>query len=300
LRADLKAEEYLVDPTKGSVSRVDWSPNRIDLRADLREPARVRVNQNWHPGWRATVGDTVSDNGLIAVDLPAGRHDLTLRFLPRSALAGLFASLIALIGLIWIVRFPRQPGQPRPWLPPLLSVAPFGVVALVVLVVHEPPVALPPPLTPTGEAMVVDELPDESTPLNVRFEPGVTLVGWRLQPEKLSERQELTVELDWRVDAGVPNGAGVSVQVVSDSGELFVLDHTRLSSAMELAAAPKGPILRDVLVVRLSPGVQKGRWTVWVGVWNAFGDRKRLPASSADDAYVDADMRVRLSSFVVQ
>ena len=56
---------------------------RIDLEVELSRPARVYVNQNWHPGWRSNVGEAVSDEGLLAVDLPAGTHEVSLRFLPR-------------------------------------------------------------------------------------------------------------------------------------------------------------------------------------------------------------------------
>src|SRR6202041_695323 len=102
LRGDLAQEEYLRDPDAGTVARLAWSPNRIDLHVDLTKPARVFVNQNWHPGWRSSSGTVVSDDGVLAVDLPAGSQDLTLRFLPRSAVGGIATVVLGLGAGAWL------------------------------------------------------------------------------------------------------------------------------------------------------------------------------------------------------
>ena len=56
LRGDLPHEEFLADQTAGTVTRTSWSPNSIGLHVDVSKDARVIVNQNWHPGWRASAG----------------------------------------------------------------------------------------------------------------------------------------------------------------------------------------------------------------------------------------------------
>ncbi len=108
LRPDLPAEEYLADPGAGQVRRREWTPNRIDLAVDLQRPATVVVNQNWNAGWRASTGKLRSWNGLLAVDLPAGRTDLRLRFLPNSVLVGLAVTLLAIGGAVLLVRDDRR------------------------------------------------------------------------------------------------------------------------------------------------------------------------------------------------
>jgi hypothetical protein len=301
LRADLPHEEYLVEGAQGSVQRTRWTPNRIDLSVDLASQARLRVNQNWHPGWRTSVGSVLSDNGLLAVDLPAGRHDLTLRFLPRSVIAGGLASLAALVVLGLMVRRRRDQqagGREVRW-HLLLSLAPFALVGATYGVLHEPAVELPSPLTPSGEAVVVDRLPEGAVPLDVHFARGVSLVGARVEPTVLSPGQDLTLEIAWVVDDEVPRDAGVFVHVRGESGGMFQLDHTRLSGAFELAAAPKGKTLRDVVVHRLPANLARERWTVWVGVWHALGDGSRLPVAAGGDARVEANA-VEVGSFVVR
>jgi hypothetical protein len=108
VRPDLPAEEYLADPSAGQVTRRKWTPNRIDLTVELSRPATVLVNQNWNSGWRASAGTVRSANGLLAVDLPAGRTELRLRFLPGSVLVGLLITLLAIGATVILWRRDRQ------------------------------------------------------------------------------------------------------------------------------------------------------------------------------------------------
>ena len=103
LRPDLAAEEYLADPSAGDVKRVEWTPNRIELSANLTRPATVLVNQNYDSGWSASVG-------LLAIDLPAGEHHVTLRIWPKLVTVGLLYFLLTVLASIWIVR--RWPPTP--------------------------------------------------------------------------------------------------------------------------------------------------------------------------------------------
>lgn len=109
LRPDLPAEEYLADPSAGTVVRRAWTPNRIELTVTLLRPATVLVNQNYAPGWRASVGKVHPQDGLLAVDLPAGTHALSLRMWPPLCTVGLFAMLLALLATGWLYRRDRQP-----------------------------------------------------------------------------------------------------------------------------------------------------------------------------------------------
>jgi hypothetical protein len=103
LRGDLEAEEYPLDPETASVRRVRWSPNEIVLRVDALRDARVVVNQNFHPGWTASVGTVVRHEGLLAVDVPAGQHELALRFADPAALVGAAVSGLAWLALLGLL-----------------------------------------------------------------------------------------------------------------------------------------------------------------------------------------------------
>jgi hypothetical protein len=100
LRGDLEQEEYPLDPQLATVRRVSWSPNVIVLDVDARRATRVIVNQNHHVHWRPSVGRLVSHQGLLAVDVPAGRHRLELRFVDRALQASITVSLVTLLALL--------------------------------------------------------------------------------------------------------------------------------------------------------------------------------------------------------
>jgi hypothetical protein len=103
LRGDLKQEEYPQDPTKATVKRLEWTPNRIRLDVDAKEPTTVLVNQNWAPAWRTDIGSVKSHDKLLAVDVPAGKNVLTLEYKDRFLDACLLLSLATLLGVGFVV-----------------------------------------------------------------------------------------------------------------------------------------------------------------------------------------------------
>jgi hypothetical protein len=99
LRGDLPQEEYPLDPALATVRRVRWTPNEITLEVNAQRATRVLINQNWHKLWRADGGAVVSHQGLLAVDVPAGRRTLVVRYVDRPMQVGIVLSLLALSGL---------------------------------------------------------------------------------------------------------------------------------------------------------------------------------------------------------
>lgn len=111
LRGDLRDEEYLDDPAAGAVRRIAWSPNRLELDVEVSRPARVIVNQNFGPGWRAEgAPGTAAEpwNGLLSAPVPAGHHRLVLRYLPTSFLVGAAISAAALLACLALMVAPRR------------------------------------------------------------------------------------------------------------------------------------------------------------------------------------------------
>lgn len=97
-----RGEVYL--ETGGTLSHVEITPNRIDVRLHLTQADRLYVNQNYFPGWSATgtVSLPVEDGrGLLSLELPPGAHEITLRYrparIPQGALLSI-ASLLLLVG----------------------------------------------------------------------------------------------------------------------------------------------------------------------------------------------------------
>ena len=112
LRGDLAQEEYLADPTTGTVTRTHWSPHRITLNVQLTKPGKLKVNQNWHRGWHSDVGEVLSDQGLLAVALPVGHYTVHLRHKDPVVWFGVWLSLTSLAALLvfgvlaWLRRVP--------------------------------------------------------------------------------------------------------------------------------------------------------------------------------------------------
>ncbi len=84
---------------------VNGQPGAWEFRVKLRKPATVVVSETWLPGWKLAVplaGVQVKPvhDALIGVELPAGEHQVRLRYDPPAVKAGMAVSLLALTGLI--------------------------------------------------------------------------------------------------------------------------------------------------------------------------------------------------------
>jgi len=304
LRGDLAHEEYLEDTAAGTVTRTSWSPNQIRVHVELVKPARVYFNTNWHPGWRSDAGQVVEDNGLLTVDLPAGTHDVTLRFHPRSALGGLATTALGLVvaGFFWV------DGRRRPVFTSTsdglrtaaLCLVPFTATILVVALIHEP--RRPPPLlvTPAGEPLVTNALPDGAKTDAVRWEHGITLEGHtaKVEPSPDGRTVVIDLELDFRLDEALPPGLGVLVHF-EPPGDRVAIDHVLLSGAIPFEDAPTHATIRDVLdPMTLPRGKDPWKCKVYIGVWWALRDATRLKVLSARPGTVQSS-RALIESFEI-
>jgi hypothetical protein len=116
LRGDLPSEEFAAPGSDLAVKRVSWSPTRIVLDVDAKRAGRVLVNQNYNRHWTSSEGSVVMNpDGLLAIDVPAGRRILTVAFRDRmvtlggvitlGTLAGILALLVRRV-LAWTARKP--------------------------------------------------------------------------------------------------------------------------------------------------------------------------------------------------
>ncbi|HSQ66589.1 MAG TPA: hypothetical protein VLM85_25385 [Polyangiaceae bacterium] len=293
LRGDLPHEELLAaaDVGAGKVERVSWSPDRIELHVELSRPARVIVNQNWHPGWRSSLGFVTSDQDRLAVDLPEGAHDVTLRFLPRSAVGGIAATLLALGAIAFLLVYVRRRGEPRTpraWtLCAAVATTPLWGVGLAFALVREPP--RPPPrfVLPDGDPMIADAPPPQAEALGVRFTDGVTLQAARVVSHVVPEGPMVDLELDWRLAGPAPPGLGVFVHIEPDKGDVVNVDHVALATVAPFEAFPADKTLRDALPpIALEAGKT---YKVYVGLWRARRGGERLPVVDKGSATLDGD-----------
>lgn len=291
LRGDLKAEEYLVSlddaPPDGTAQRVAWSPNALTMQVESTRPVRLAVNQNHHPGWRSSVGKVTSWDGLLSVELPAGTHRVTLRFVPRSGIGGALASLCALIGgAIYVWRRPRAR-----WARLLAVGSGPLVVALLLVLWPEERWRRPEPLTDAGEPVFLTALPREALPVRVQFDVPLALVGVQLPREPLPvDARELPLTLFFERTGKMSASIGLFLHLFGPDGRQERGDHTSISGRVYFSRLPIGTIGRDQLVVPL-PENARGAWEVRLGLWNIYGDgaRRKVVAS---DVPLDTDAAI--------
>ena len=286
LRGDLAAEEYLLDASAGSVKREHWSPNRIELAVDLTRATRLLVNQNYHVGWHADVAPALSHDGLLAVDLPPGKHRVTLRFRPRSALFGALVSAAALLAAIGIARSRKR-----------LAIAGAAAVPLILassLLYDEPWVEAPEPRNADGTPLLASALPEGAKPLSVRFAPPVRLEGV-VVPERADEFGIARFELVWRVTGDVSRAVGVSVHFESSKGRFISADHHVFGSSTFIDKAPRNVLLRDAFGAALGNDPEE-HWKMFVCLWNLAGDGARLRVLDGGGLPIDRN-RVLVAEF---
>ncbi len=291
LRGDLEAEEYLVAVTggraapSGQARRRSWSPNRVVVDVDASSPVRLAINQNYHPGWHSSVGQVESWDGLLSVRLPSGHHEVVLRFLPRSGVGGMIASVVALLGgVLFVFRTPRSRlGRA------LAAGAGPVVVALLMLVWSEPPWRQPPPRTEDGEPVLLDAPPDDATTLHVQFEVPLALEAARFPSAPLRKGAgEAPIELFFRRTGPLSPSLGLFVHTFGPEGATGRADHPELSGRVYFAKMPLEKTVRDRFRVSL-PLDAAGSWEVRFGLWNMYGDGARIRVKDRGRANVDND-----------
>lgn len=96
-------------PSFSGTSRLGaYLPDRVRIEADLAQPGYVVLVDAYDPAWRATVDGSEApvlraNTAFRAVAVPAGHHEVELRYRPRSVVFGLAVSAgTLLLGLLFI------------------------------------------------------------------------------------------------------------------------------------------------------------------------------------------------------
>lgn len=111
--ANYRGEVYIAEGA-GHINRVQFTPNRIDIKAYLAQKSIIVVNQNYYKGWRVRVDGALKDafrhNNLIATHVPPGNHHIVFSYQPDIVSWGAAASIIMII--IWIFAYRRLKNTP--------------------------------------------------------------------------------------------------------------------------------------------------------------------------------------------
>jgi hypothetical protein len=97
-----------LEPRAGT-ARLRVEPNELIVDVDAAAATTLVIQQNYHRDWAIEEGKTRSglgeSNGLLAVQVPAGKQQLRLGYRPTSFHRGLFLSGLALLGLALAASF---------------------------------------------------------------------------------------------------------------------------------------------------------------------------------------------------
>lgn len=96
------------DPSADSVVVDHFEPDRIELTASTDAPGMLMLSHMYDPGWRAFLdGDEldihVTNHALSAVPLPAGEHEIELRYEPTSLRAGVAISGLTALTMLGVL-----------------------------------------------------------------------------------------------------------------------------------------------------------------------------------------------------
>lgn len=91
----------LVDSTSDSVELVHYSPNEITCLVKTEFPGFLIVADNWHPDWQAFVDGHeerthIANHTVRAVYVPAGHHEVTMKYRSKGFIFGRIISIITL------------------------------------------------------------------------------------------------------------------------------------------------------------------------------------------------------------
>jgi hypothetical protein len=104
-------------PSSLRVEQIEWRPDRLRATVTAAVPERLIVHQFAFPGWAAWIDglpvavEAAGPLGLLAVEVPAGRHAVEMAWAWTPLRAG--AASVSLVGLLLL---PVLTGQ-RPWPP---------------------------------------------------------------------------------------------------------------------------------------------------------------------------------------
>ena len=99
---------------RGSVEVVTARDGAFRLRVTANSPGMAVLSELHHPGWRATLDGQKAalkrvDFAIMGVAVPAGTHDIVLRFSPIGLKVGGTISIVAcLAALVLLIRPPLR------------------------------------------------------------------------------------------------------------------------------------------------------------------------------------------------
>jgi uncharacterized membrane protein YfhO len=88
------------DTSKAKIDGILRTQSTFTFDVDAAEPTRILLNTTWDAGWRTTVGAIVNSDKLLALDVPAGRSRVLVKYWPRGLTFGFFLTFAGIAGTV--------------------------------------------------------------------------------------------------------------------------------------------------------------------------------------------------------
>ena len=288
-------------PPGTTVATQDTPAIGADLIITASQPFTAVYNGFDYPGWQVTVdGVDVpitpgTPHGRITFPVPAGRHDVSIRFgetAPRGAADGLSLACLALaVGMLLSPTQGRSaesnspPSQEETPLPPLSGVpllpprsfpsllpprsdgggwggAPWTAYGLLLLILVT---LLQHTNTPLYHPGLQDgTLPNLDTVLNIPFEGGLTLLGFNQEQSTLPSGSRLRLDLFWTAREPPPDRYERAIALLGPDGLRWnpkdTLPPRDFREPPETQSWPVGTYVQDSRYVETDPGTPPGTY----------------------------------------
>jgi len=235
-------------PAGASVVEADYGPNRARVAVETPVRFRARYLAFYFPGWRVSIDGepvevTATDpEGLIAFDVPAGRHEIVVRFgttPTRTAFTAISLLSIAALAITALCLKPNTTSHPvtlsynlkpetlraepqaEAWnlTPYVLLAALLLTLKLLVVDRAETPLRRP-ALQPDGT------LPGVEHSLNQPYVDGLTLIGYDQERTAIPADEALRVDLYWTAHARPTARYQTVIHLVGPDGMRWSLPDT--------------------------------------------------------------------------
>jgi hypothetical protein len=198
-------------PPEAELVSADYGPNRAHLVIDTPIPFRARYLTFYFPGWRVRVDGELTEvapsspQGLITFPIPAGRHEVTIRFgeTPLRALADAVSFLSLLAFGLFLIRAPRflaSPGHDLASATRSLALALAGASLILGLLLLGFKLAVIDRVPTVFRHAGLEEngtLPGVSHSLYQRYADGLTLIGFDQESQAFPADGSLRLDLYW-------------------------------------------------------------------------------------------------------
>ena len=233
------------------------APFAVDLATAGDSPGGpVVLHQFYFPGWAAWVDDQpvpvtpVGSLGLVRIDVPAGAHRVSCRFTdtPVRTLANLVA-LVGLAALVGILCWSRS------WRALAVIIILASVLGLLLAL---PGAGFPLPMRGEGQGE------GGITPHRADFGPGLRLLGYHLDTNRLNTARELGVTLYWQARQPLTTShiidVGLATEPQAEHGVVAVHRGVPVYGCSPTTKWEVGEIVADTRTLRLTSDAPPGRY----------------------------------------